>query len=445
MSDRTGVLVLGAGFAGLACASALRRARVDVRVLEARDRVGGRVWTLRDFADGAPIEAGAMMIHGRHAAVHRWASEFRLSTRLVPMLRGGRIFDGGRLRSTLGFALGGLDRIRTVLEMQRSLPRAIERYDGPDVTLAEFLVRRRASPRAARFVATMYGSINGADPGELSVRGLAEEALVSSFGLPWRNYQVLEGIQTIADRRARELGDDILLGRRVERVEWSPDGVRVHASGPEGPEVHAARAAVVALPLGVLKAGDVAFDPGLPEEKRQTIDVLGYGDVNKVLLVFDEAARATVLGKAVFLAKEEGDWYFLPYAGRRTGPVVIEGFLGGSRARAVAGRPESEVVREVLDVLSAMVPGFDFRRHLRAARFIDWTSDPFSRGGYSFPSLGGGLEARRRLAAPLAGVLFFAGEATHAGGEHATIHGAIDSGERAAGEVLAALRAGGPG
>ena len=410
-------------------------------VLEARDRVGGRAWTLRDFADGRPVEAGAMMIHGSEASIHKWAGEFGLEVRRTPSFRGGRIFYGGRLQSTVGFVLHGLSRIRTAIQMERTLPRAIERYHGPDMSLRDFLASQKATPLAKEFTARTYGSIDAAEPEELSVRGLAEESNVATGGLPWANYQVSEGIEEIAVRRAKELGDRVLLRRRVTRIEWSGPRVRVQAESPTGDERYEADAVVVTVPLGVLKAGDIAFDPPLPEAKRQAIEALGYGHVNKVLLLFDEAARATPLGKAVFLARMEGDWYFMPYHGVRDGPVVLEGFIGGRRAKEIAGRPEREVVEQIVRLLEEMIPGFDVRGHLKAARVIDWSSDPLSRGGYSFPAIGGGIEVRRRLAEPLGGVLFFAGEATHFEGEHATLHGALDSGERAARELLAARRA----
>jgi len=432
---------VGAGLAGLACASSLRKAGLSVVVLEARDRVGGRVRTDVDLVPGRPIEAGAMMVHGRDVRLHAWIWELGLTLRRVPAFRGARFFVKGKLRSPWGILLSGVEPLLSSLQTLWSLPRAVARYDGPDVTLDRFLAERRALPTATRFVGVMYGSVNAADPGEVSVRGLAEEANASSLGLPWANYQILEGFEELARRRARELGDAVQLRTRVDRIEWSQDGVRTHATGPEGPQIHEAAAAVVTVPLGVLKARGIAFEPDLPEAKRQAIEALGYGDANKVLLVFDDALKKTVLGKASSIASTDGTWYFLPYHGRKDAPLVLEGFLAGRKARALAGKSQEETIDAVLADLARMVPGVDLEAHLKAARFVDWTSDPYSRGGYSYPRVSGGLAQRLVLAEPLDGVLFFAGEATHARGEYATIHGALSSGERAAREVLAAVRA----
>ncbi len=440
MATTTKVLILGAGMAGLACGDVLRRARVDFRILEARDRVGGRLWSLRDMADGRAVEGGAMMIHGRDASVHAWVSEFGLGTRRVPAFRGGRILYEGRLRSVPSLILASPAHLRAAADIFWTLPRTLLRYEGPDMTLAEFLATQRASPLASRFVAAMYAGINAAEPEEVGVRGIAEEANASSFGTPWRNYLVPAGLDRIAARRAETFADRIQLGTRVERIEWSRGGVRIEASGPDGAEVHEASAAVITAPLGVLKAGDIAFDPPLPERKRRAIDALGYGDATKVLLRFNGAARRTTLGRSHYLVAEDGGFFFLPFARVPEAPPVVEGFLPGRWARTYAGRPAHDVVDGVIDAMAPMVPRFDLREHLRAARVVDWAADPWSKGAYSFPSVGGGLDARRDLAEPIEATLFFAGEATNYEGEHATIHGALDSGERAAREVLAALR-----
>ncbi|MGQ0797495.1 MAG: flavin monoamine oxidase family protein [Methanobacteriota archaeon] len=435
------VLVIGAGLAGLACARTLHDAGADVVVLEARDRVGGRVWTMRDLVDGAPAEAGAMMIHGRHDAVFRRIDEFGLTARPISGFRRGRIWYRGKLRSVSSLMFAGPRHLRAALEALWLLPRAIDRYDGPDVTLAEFLEARRVSPLARRFTALMYGGVNATDAERLSVRGLAEETEAEASGVPWKNFQLLEGLGRIADGLAEPVQESIHLRTRITRIGWSAEGVRVQATSDEGPERFEAPAAVVTLPLGVLKAGDVAFEPALPDAKRRAIESIGYGEVVKVLQAFDASARTTALGRYRFVADEGGGFYFLPLGDRASGPVLVEGFIAGRKARGFSGRPERDVVAEVVGTLRAMVSDPGLPAKLRGARVIDWVSDPYAKGAYTFQAVGGGLAMRRELAQPLGGVLFFAGEATHTKGEYATVHGALETGERAAREALAALDA----
>ena len=381
-----------------------------------------------------------MMVHGRDASVLRWIEEFGLTTKKVSAFRGARFFLKGKLRSPLGLALGGLEPLRSSLQTMRKFPKAIARYTGPDVSLAHFLEERRALPTAKRFVGAMYASINAADPEDVSVRGLAEDANVESLGLPWANYQVVEGYARVAEARARTLGDTVRLGTRVRRIEWSRGGVEVEADGPDGDVTIAAEAAVVTVSLGVLKAQAIGFVPDLPEPKRAAIQALGFGHADKILLVFDPSLRRTVLGRATSVASAEGSWYFFPYVGSKGMPVVLEGFLSGSRARALSGQPETEVVDEILRELGRMVPGVDLRARLRAARYVDWSADPDVRGGYTYPKVGGGSDQRRMLAEPVDGVLFFAGEAARTAGDYATVHGALNSGLQAARAVQQALK-----
>jgi monoamine oxidase len=402
--------------------------------------VGGRVRTEYDLLDGHPIEGGAMMVHGSDASVLRWIEEFGLTTKKVPEFRGARFFLKGKLRSSLGVALSGLEPLRSSFQTLLRLPKAVARYDGPDITLDRFLEAEHALPTARRFVGAMYASINAAEPDEVSVRGLAEEANAQSFGLPWANYQVLEGYAELAKRRAKEFEDAIHLKTRVERIEWTKDGVHVRATGPSGSVSYEGPSLVVTVSLGVLKAHAIDFVPELPERKRGAIEALGFGHANKILLVFDAGVRRTVLGKATSAASTQGSWFFFPYHGRKDLPIVLEGFLSGRRAIALSGRPEAEVIDSVLNELESMVPGADLRSHLLAARHVDWSADPDVRGGYTFPKVGGGIQQRRILAEPIDDVLFFAGESAHFAGEYATVHGALDSGVRAAAEILSSHR-----
>ncbi len=439
-ADRAKVVIVGAGFAGLACAHALKQAGVPSVVLEAKGRAGGRVRTEYDLLAGTPVEGGAMMVHGRDASVLRWIEEFGLTTKKVPEFRGARFFLKGKLRSALGIALSGLEPLRSSLQTMRKFPKAIAAYDGPDISLARFLEDRHALPTARRFVGAMYASINAADPEDVSVRGLAADANVESLGLPWANFQVVEGYARVAERRAATLGDAVRLRTRVRRIEWSRERVKIEATGPEGDLSLEAAAAVVTVSLGVLKANGIAFLPDLPEAKRTAIQALGFGHADKILLVFDEGVRRTVLGKATSVASAEGSWYFFPYFGRKDVPVVLEGFLSGRRARALSGKPEAEVVDDALRELERMVPRVDLRSHLKAARYVDWSADPDVLGGYTYPKVGGGVDQRRALAEPVDDVLFFAGEATRPAGDYATVHGALDSGVEAANKVRESLR-----
>ncbi len=435
------VVIVGAGFAGLACAHALHQAAIPFVVLEAKDRVGGRVRTEYDLLGGHPVEGGAMMVHGRDASVLRWIEEFGLTTKKVPEFRGARFFLKGKLRSALGIALSGLEPLRSSLQTMRKFPKAIASYDGPDISLARFLEERHALPTARRFVGAMYAGINAAEPEDVSVRGLAADANVESLGLPWANFQVVEGYGQVAEKRAKSLGDKVRLRTRVRRIDWRKGGATVHAQGPDGEHPLEARAVVVTVSLGVLQARAIEFAPELPDRTRAAIDAIGFGHADKILLVFDKALQRSVLGRATSVASAGGAWYFFPYHGNKDMPVVIEGFLSGKRAVQLSGKREEDVVEETVGDLETLTRIRGLKEHLIAARHVDWTADPDVRGGYTFPKVGGDIGQRRALAEPVDGVLFFAGEAARAAGDYATVHGALDSGIHAATLVQQALQA----
>jgi len=438
------VVIVGAGMAGLACAHAFRRAGVPVRILEARNRVGGRVWTDREFAGAFPVEAGALMVHGKRVSVQDWIAEYGVETRPLPRL-GTRISHAGRLWRTSTMVLPGNHPFgaRTSFDAFWRLPRDLARYRGPECSLQEFLDRRSTAP-AARLIANFfYAHAAAADPWELNVKGTAEEMRLSTSEFPWRNYQVMPGFDRLASLRAGELQDSLRLGARVLRVDLRGAGVELTVAGAEGrAEVVRAPAAVITVPLGVLRSESLEFDPPLPAEKLKAIHALGNGAGFITLLRFREAFWRGQLGEFVFFGADSATFYFRPLYRLRDAPAVLLAFTTGREAARLSSLPPREVVAAVLDEFARLVPGVRPHEHLIEGRVVNWQEDPLSLGAYSFLTLGSDLRTRQALATPIDGRIFFAGEATNYAGEAQTVHGAIDSGVRAAGEVVAALRAG---
>jgi monoamine oxidase len=179
----------------------------------------------------------------------------------------------------------------------------------------------------------------------------------------------------------------------------------------------------------VLQAGGVAFEPPLPDRKRKAIEGLGVGHVDKVILRFDTPFWPEGM-RGILTDLDGQSWIALGrgYPGRAP---VLRVLMGGHAAERfeAALDPIAKAVRELETVLGLTLTG-----RLRAGRFVGWGSDPWTRTGYSYVPPGGrGLRAA--LAEPVGGVLHFAGEATHVV-RPATVHGAIESGERAAAEVV---------
>jgi len=442
MAEDHDVVVIGAGVAGLACAQRLQAADVDFVVVEAADRVGGRIQTNFTLGGGRPFEIGALMVHGKRVITHEWLRESGMHARPLPTTKRARFWRNGRLERlplpgnllhrTIGF--------RAFYQGAFSLPKKLVGYDGQDVSLAEWLGRQDALPGAKLLVELLYAHASAADTDSLGVRGPAEESALAAEEFGYRNFQVVEGYDTLLARRAEPLAGRIRLGTRVTAIERWAQGVRIDVVGPEGQEDEVrARRAVVTLPLGVLKSETVTFDPPLPEAKRAAIRAIAFGDAMIILLRLRDSDLARRLGDFGLLWGEGPTSFHRPYVATRDPPDILDGFLVGREARRRAALSDAEVRDLTLEELRAIVPPSVHVGTVDAFACSRWPVHPFTRGGYSFLPPGGTVQHRKDLAAPVDGVLFFAGEATHTHGEPATVHGAIETGYRAATEVLKSL------
>jgi monoamine oxidase len=238
------------------------------------------------------------------------------------------------------------------------------------------------------------------------------------------------------------------LGARVQTIRWQRGRVtvttRAALDGRPLPPVHARRA-LVTLPLGVLQgragAARVAFAPSLPATKRAAIDALAAGDVVKVALWFREPWWEPLerrLGPFAFVHERRAPvptwWRPLPF----TGPMLM-GWAAGPAARRLRGKPPLAVARTALTTLARMLetPPARVRELVQAWHVVDWATDPFAAGAYSWVPVGA-LDAQALLATPIDDTLYFAGEAANVEGQSGTVHGALTSGLRAADAILRA-------
>jgi monoamine oxidase len=440
------VVVIGAGASGLAAARALVDAGRRVVVLEARDRIGGRVHTA-DVPDlGAPVELGAEFIHGDPPEL--WGVAEAAALRVVDVEEEHLALDGGRLVARDDFS-------GEVEEAFEAMHRAGRGADARDVSVAEFFATHLTDPAQAdvrRMAVSFVEGFHAADAEQAGVVALAGPE--DDGGGNDVSYRFVDGYAGVPrwfyDGGGRRPALDVRLGHVVERVAWDEGGARVGATGPNGVLELRARCAVVTLPLGVLAApagetGAVRFDPPL-DARRWAVEHLAMGQVARLVLRFrrrfwEEAGVAPAVpdaaaGRALsFVHTPELDvpvWW----TQRAIRSPVLVAWAGASKARALLALDPDARRERVLDALAA---AFGMTRPALDAEFVaayehDWSRDPFARGAYSYARVGG-RPAFARLAEPV-GVLRFAGEATSGDGDWGTVHGAIRSGERAAREAL---------
>ncbi|RPI43948.1 MAG: FAD-dependent oxidoreductase [Betaproteobacteria bacterium] len=430
------VIIIGAGAAGLAAARELARAGRSVLVLEARDRIGGRCWTRHEPGLGMPIEYGAEFIHGRPAAT-------------FALLERARIRALERAGTRWFVKLGAIepnDRTRMLDEIRRAMVQA--GTPRRDVSFAQYLDRRlgKLLSEDARTVARrMVEGYDAADPHQASARAIVAEWTGESAGRDM-NFRPRGGYGPLLAALAAELeGSDarLRLHSVVRSIEWARGRVVVEGTFLSQPFCEEAARAIVTLPLGVLQLapsapGAVRFRPSIAE-KRAALAALASGPALKVILRFRSAfwerlANGRYRNAGFFQATEAAFPTFWTMHPIRA-PVLVA-WAGGPRAARMSGADASEIIRHALESSRALF-GAQVNEELEAAYVHDWQRDPYACGAYSYVRVGG-ANARKALAAPLSDTLYFAGEATDYEGETGTVAGALQSGLRAAREILAA-------
>ncbi|HEY6275381.1 MAG TPA: flavin monoamine oxidase family protein [Streptosporangiaceae bacterium] len=449
------VIVVGAGLAGLTAARDLQRAGLSVLVIEARDRVGGRVLNHR-LGDGHVAEVGGQFVGPAQRHILGLAAELGVPTqpiftsgltilelggkrygyRAVPRLSPVQLADAGR-------AIFALERMARRIPAQAPWL-AAGAAAADSTTLAEW-ARRNVRTRLGRFAVEAFSQgVLACEPGEVSLLHVlfylrsagGFRQLTETTGAAQQD-RFAGGSQLIAIRMAEQLGPGRLrLGAPVGRIEQGPSGVTVHAAGV----VAAGRRAVVAVPPAL--AGRISYDPPLPADRDQLTQAAPMGSVIKCLAVYDEAfwrkagynGQATSDGPAARVTFDTG-----PPSGS---PGILLGFVTGAEARRLARADPAGRRAEVL----ASFGRYFGPAATRPAGYTehDWTADPWTRGCYGahFPP-GTWTQFGPALRRP-SGLLHWAGTET-ATSWSGYMDGAVQSGQRAAAEVRAALTGAGAG
>lgn len=410
-----GVLVVGAGVAGLAASRRLRAHGIQVHVVEAAGRVGGRAWTTHPaLFDGAVFDHGATWLHA--ADRNPVAALAGPEDRLVNMegLRRERLFIDGRPATEAEQA--AYDRAWEAIEATVAAALA-----GPDTSLAEALRPMQAEPWA-KTVALWEGAIiNAADADVLSLRDWHRNALSGPNLLP------LEGVGAFV---ARHLREDVYLRTPVTRIDWSGPGIVAET----GSGTLRAAAAIVTVSTGVLASGSIRFHPALPDPVQRAIHALPMGLLTKVALPC--AVGPGEIGPNSLLVERNGRMVFNAWPQRRP---YVSGFFGGRLAWSVAHDPaEAEALAraELAGMLGGSVP-------IAAGAVVsEWGKDELTLGAYAY-ARPGDADQRQVLADAFPGErLLFAGEATRTDGLAGTVGGAFLSGEEAADRVAGTIAGG---
>lgn len=428
--DRPDTIVVGAGVAGLTAARLLESAGRRVAVIEARDRIGGRLWT--DRTDGFATDLGASWVHGiAGSPVAAAARAFGMP--MVEFTVGGyqpdsrpiAMYDPDGRRLPDAAARRFADDIRAV---DRALT-GIVSASGPcasyrevtDAALAAQAWDAERTERVREFLQHRSEEQYGVWIDDLAAHGLDDDAIDGD------EVVFPDGYDRLADHLA--VGLDVRLAHHVTGVHWSAEGVAV--TSDRG--MLEADTAVITVPVGVLQSDGFAIDPPLPEPVAGALDRLRMNAFEKVFLRFP----TRFWDDGVYAIRQQGpegawwhSWYDLT---RLHGTPTLLTFAAGPAAIATRGWSDERVADSVLAQLRGLYGGrVDTPT---AVHRTAWQDDPFARGSYAYMAVGSTTADHDALATPIGGVLHLAGEATWTD-DPATVTAALCSGHRAAEDIL---------
>ncbi len=425
--DPAHVVVVGAGAAGLMAARELARAGRQVTILEARDRLGGRIYPLPEAEFGYGAEGGAEFVHGAAVVTRALMREAGLS--LAP-----------RHGTRWSTRTGALAPAEPVMPHADRFHRALLAV-REDLPVAEFLASRFAAPQydeLRRWVTRTVEGYDAADPHRFSTIALRDEWLARDDG---EHGRIREGYGALIASLAAECrghGAAIRLGAAVTAIEEAGGRITTRCAGGIGIE---SDAAILAVPLLLLSA--IALPPAARERAASAADI-GFGNVVKILLRFTSAWWASLGGRnladlSFLLSNAAVPTWWTQYPDSYP---VLTGWLAGPRADMVSALGEAELVETGLASLAGIfdLPVERLRAMLVASRAINWGSDPFARGAYSYatPRTRAALSLVRR--ADRDGI-FISGEALYAGPDMGTVEAALASGLETAQTILKGLSA----
>ena len=420
------IIIIGAGAAGLMAASILGKSGINVSVVEGRDRVGGRIYTLEKSVFSFPAEAGAEFVHGDLPVTMKLLKEAGINYSPVE----GKMWNArnGTLSREQTFVEGW----PLVMEKLKELPL--------DLNIEDFLNKYFSGDKYIPLQKSLIGFVEGydaADPKRASAFALRDEWLSENDAKQYRIHGGYQNLINYLKKECADAGVKIHLNAAVKEIVWKENQVEAKTES----EIFHGSKLLLTVPLGILQTAAISFFPDLPQ-KTEAANKMGFGSVIKILLGFKNKFWENVrdkdeknLNSLGFLFSDElvpTWWTQFP-----SDIPMLTGWLAGPKAKRLQTYSDEMLLHEALNSLSKIfnVKTELLKAQLYSHRIINWPADPFALGAYSYFTVET-PEARKILAAPIANTLFFAGEAFYAGAEMGTVEAALASGEEAGNEIL---------
>ncbi|HEY6618311.1 MAG TPA: NAD(P)/FAD-dependent oxidoreductase [Steroidobacteraceae bacterium] len=433
------VLIIGAGVAGLNAGRLLAEAGRHVAIVEARGRVGGRIWTQTIFSDRSlppiPVELGAEFVHGLPPATWSLIKEAGLSTIEIDGL--AYRYDGSRL--TAANEHGQQNAAEHVLE---AMTQWMQRQPaGNDISFIEYLEAQAVDPLAARAASNYVEGFNAADQRRISVAALAKQQLAEDAIAADRLFRLEAGYAALPNFLAEKFtaaGGELILEAPVKKIAWKRGAVSVRASRPGGDDEYRSNRAVITVPLGVLQAQSIEFVPR-PAEVLLHANRLKMGAVVHMTFAFKQKFWEPQLSFLFAPAESPPTWWTpapdeVPLLTAWAGGPKAEQLLKLITADGDAGALCDLSLSTLAKIFA--LPLSEIRQLLSSWHVHNWQSDQYARGAYSYVQVGA-LDAPGKMRVPVEDTLYFAGEHTDVAGHWGTVHAALAAGAAAADQIIA--------
>lgn len=425
------VIIIGAGAAGLMAARELSRAGKKVLILEARDRIGGRIHTFSGNGFTVPVEAGAEFVHGDLPVTLNLLKEYE-----IPFTKTGGAFKQVR-HGKKNSEMNG----KQYAELEKRLNELKQ-----DMPVEDFLTRYFAGEEYTALRKMVSGFMSGYEAAD------TKRASIFSFREDWlemgesNQYRVTGGygkmISALADESVRK-GSTLKLSTVVKSINWQKGEVTDDAG-----HAFTGKKILVTVPLGVLTADSllkdsIVFNPPLPD-RMEAVSKLGYGDVIKIIIEFkdafwktQEAEKATgekLRDVGFIFSDAEIPTWWTQYPDDST---ILTGWLAGTNAKKLATADKKKILEAALKSIAYIfrLEEEQVKKKLTAAEVFDWSADAYTRGAYGYATPDA-PELKKILSQPVDDKLYFAGEGLYEGKETGTVEAALANGLEMAKKIL---------
>lgn len=434
------VAIVGAGAAGLLAADILRSKGVSVKVFEAAGQIGGRVRSLRNqstdlypmipsLASDFPLELGAQTIIGTDSIMGKVFQDYNLSTIEFSPTARHYVMDG-EARGEADWASDG------DFQAAKAFWQNLKNQGGNPASVQQAVVAAGIGTRAHGLLNAQIGNPYGGDNTVMGIGELGEEETLRATD--GKILSLLSNpLQDALISRFSRVQEFTQLNTPISSIQHGGDGVVLTAHDGT---VYEANKVVVAVPVSILKNGDLTFSPGLPGGFVGSLAKIGMGPSMRAIIEFKKNFWGETI--AMILGSTNVPEYFSVGLGRSTFNSTLSITVNGAKAAEYSTMGDAAIDAILADVdLLYEGQGTEFVRKDLATLgniFIreDWTTRPHILGGYSYPLPGATNEDRKNIGQPVGGKVFFAGEATDITGQAGMLNGALASGERAAMEVV---------